>query len=278
MGVTYGKTAAAIDTHDGGRARVPKRSQQVCAALLVALGALACRDSPTGPSAAGDGPPLAQIGESAHYQFRAAAGDTVDIAWQEQYHAWVTAALDTPAKRHIVYNKYTSRAHMQSVVGVGNTNAYAERTTYAIHTLWPRDNHEVVHLLTSGWGDPVALVNEGVAVAFQIDPTRDLTPRWSGAALHDLARQFEQQGRLMPMARVLETAMWRAEDPNVIYPVSGSFMRWLIDARGLAAVRRLYARAAGPSEPGAGVRAAFTEVFGESIEMLEAAWLEKLRG
>jgi hypothetical protein len=180
--------------------------------------------------------------------------------------------LGVTSLRKITYNKYTSRAHMQAVVGVGNTNAYADRNAYAIHTLWPTDNHEVVHLFTSTWGDPVALVNEGVAVAFQIDPSRDLTPRWSGSALHDLARQFRQQGRLVPLARLAETASFRAEDSNVTYPEAGSFMRWLIDEYGLDRVRALYARATGPNEGAAGVRASFAAVYGRSLDDLESAW------
>lgn len=165
----------------------------IAAALVVSLG---CSGSPTSPSATASGPSLPIIGESANYVFRASPGDTVDAAWQETYHAWAIAALGVSSTRRITYNKYTSRAHMQSVTGVGNTNAYADRASFALHTLWPTDNHEVIHLFTSGWGDPVALVNEGTAVAFQIDPLRDLTPRWSGTPLHELARQFRQQGRL----------------------------------------------------------------------------------
>jgi hypothetical protein len=149
--------------------------RRVCVSGLLVTVAAGCSDSPTSPSPRTEA--LPQIGETANYVLRASAGDTIDGAWQERYHAWATAALGLTPPRKITYNKYTSRAHMQSVVGVGNTNAYADRNTYAIHTIWPIDNHEVVHLFTSVWGSPVALVNEGMAVAFQIDPERDLTPR-----------------------------------------------------------------------------------------------------
>jgi hypothetical protein len=241
---------------------------------LLAMAAARCGDSPTGPSPAAQTLPL--IGESANYILRASAGDSIDSAWQEAYHAWATAALGVTPPRKITYNKYTSRAHMQSIVGVGNTNAYADRNTYAIHTIWPIDNHEVVHLFTSSWGDPVALVNEGMAVAFQVDPTRDLTPRWSGTPLHDLARQFRQQGRFVPLARLTETASWRTQDSNVAYPESGSFMRWLIDEYGLDRLRALYARAAGPNEAAAGVRASFAAVYEQSLDALEQAWVASL--
>jgi hypothetical protein len=243
---------------------------------LLAAAAAHCGDSPTSPSPTTQA--LPQIGETANYILRASAGDAIDSAWQERYHAWATATLGVTPPTKITYNKYTSRAHMQSVVGVGNTNAYADPNAYAIHTIWSIDNHEVVHLFTSAWGNHVALVNEGLAVAFQIDPARDLTPRWSGTPLHDLTRQFRQQGRFVPLAGLAETASWRTQDPNVAYPESGSFMRWLIDEYGLDRVRALYARAAGPNEAAAGVRASFAAVYGQSLETLEQAWLAFLMG
>jgi hypothetical protein len=243
---------------------------------LLAMAAARCGGSPTGPSS-NAGSPTAQalplIAETPNYIFRASEGDTIDTAWQERYHAWATATLGVTERQKIAYNKYTSRTHMQSVIGVGNTNAWADPAAYAVHTIWPIDNHEVVHLLTSGWGSPVALVNEGLAVAFQIDPARDLIPRWSGVALHDLTRQFRQQGRFVPLAGLIETASWRNQDANVAYPESGSFMRWLIDEYGLDRVRALYARAAGPNEAAASVRAAFAAVYGQSLDELERAWL-----
>ena len=241
------------------------------AVWLLALATIRCSDSPTGPSPAAE--MLPQVGETPNYVLRASEGDSINASWQETYHAWVTATLGVAPSRKITYNKYTSRAHMQSVNGVGNTNAYADRHAYAIHTIWPTDNHEVVHLFTSEWGDPVALVNEGVAVAFQIDPARDLTPRWSGTPLHDLARQFRQQGRLVPLAQLTESASWRSGDPNVAYPQSGSFMRWLIDEYGLDRLRALYARAAGPNEAAVGVRASFAAVYAQSLDDLERSWL-----
>ena len=162
---------------------------------------------------------------------------------------------------------------MQAVIGVGTTNAFADPGTYAIHTIWPIDNHEVVHLFTSTWGSPGALINEGMAVAFQVDPGRDLIARWSGTPLHDLTRQFRQQGRFVPLASLTESASWRSQDPNVAYPESGSFMRWLIDEYGLDRIRALYARTTGSNEAAAGVRAAFQAVYGQSLDELEQAWV-----
>ena len=53
-------------------------------------------------------------------------------------------------------------------------------------------------------------------------------------------------------------------------------MRWLLDQYGLESVRALYARAAGPNEPAAGVRLSLVAVYGRTLEELEQAWLASL--
>jgi hypothetical protein len=254
-------------------------TRRVLALGPIVLAAAACSNSPgalspTGPSQATQ--TLPAVAETANYVFRASEGDTVYADVQESYHAWLTVALGEAPRQKIAYTKYLSRAHMQATIGVGNTNAWADPAAYAVHTIWPSDNHEVVHLLTSRWGSPVALVNEGLAVAFQVDPARDQIPRWSGTPLHDLTRQFRQQGRFVPLDSVIETASWRGQDPNVAYPESGSFMRWLIDQYGIDRVRNLYARASGPNEAAGGVRSAFATVYGQSFDDLARAWLDFL--
>jgi hypothetical protein len=88
--------------------------------------------------------------------------------------------------------------------------------------------------------------------------------------------QFRQDGRLLPIARIVETSAWRAQDANVVYPESGSFMRWVIDTYGLDGVRELYRAATGPNEAAAGVRAAFATAFGISTDDAEQAWLAML--
>jgi len=251
--------------------RAPAR--HLLAAVLLSSGCGG--DSPGSPTSPSSAQSLPVFAETEHYVIRAAAGDTIEPAWQERYHAWATSALGISPRR-ITVNKYQSRTHMQQVVGVGNTNAYADRNAWAIHTIWPIDNHEVVHLFTSTWGDPVALINEGMAVAHQIDPGRDLVPRWSGTPLHTLARQFRSEGRLVPLSGIIETAGWRAHDSNVEYPQAGSFVRWLIDTYGLDRMRALYGRSAGVNEAASGVRATFAAVYGVSLDEAEQAWLMML--
>jgi len=93
-----------------------------------------------------------------------------------------------------------------------------------------------------------------------------------------VARQLRQQGRLVALAQLTETASWRSQDSDVAYPESGSFVRWLIHAPGLDRVRARYARAPGSNGSAEGVRASFAAVYGLSFEELERAWLGFLGG
>lgn len=247
--------------------RFPVRLLTVGAALLLA----GCGDA-GGPTAPSTTRPLSETVETPAFILRHAGGDTVHAAWQQAYHEWAIAALGVSVNRRITFNKYFDRTHMGEVVGVSNTNAYADPATYAIHTIWPRDNHEVVHLYASTFGSPVALLSEGLAVAYQTDPVAgDLTPRWSGTSLHQLARQFLAQGRLIPLADLLTSTDFRRFDPNVTYPESGSFIRYLIDRDGLATFKALYGRVPAPATAAA-VREALEATYGRSLATLEADW------
>jgi hypothetical protein len=240
-------------------------------ALFVALAglSLACGGSPTSPS----GLPLSQNLETSSYLFHYSQGDRVDSEWQERYHAWAIQALQVSVSRRIVYNKYVSLDHMGQLTRSYGTNAFADRQAFAIHTLWPVDNHEVIHLFGSLFGDPVALWSEGMAVAFQMNaPAGDFVATWNGTPVHTRAAQFQQQGRLVPIDSLLETRGFRNFDSDVTYPQAGSFVRYLLDTYGLETWKQLYGKG-GPNDAAADVRAHFAAVYGRTVASAEADWL-----
>jgi hypothetical protein len=210
------------------------------------------------------------------YEYWHAPGDAIDVTWQETYHRWAIDALQIAAPRRIRYNKYQDRAHMQALIGVGDTNGIANPETFEIHTIWSRDNHEVVHLYSAAFGRTVALWSEGLAVAFQTDPAAGtLVPRWSGVPLDTWARQFRDAGRLIPVASLLTTAGFRQFDPNVTYPQAGSFMRYILATCGLDGVKQLFGL--GATGDGADVVAdTFQTVCHRSIADAEQSWLAAL--
>jgi hypothetical protein len=124
----------------------------------------------------------------------------------------------------------------------------------------------------------VALWSEGMAVAFQMNaPAGDFTARWNGTPVHAAARQFRQQGRLVAIADLLETAGFRRFDDGVTYPQAGSFVRYLLDTHGLGAWKRLYALG-GPADSASLVRDHFESVYGRSIGEIERDWLAAIDG
>ena len=106
-------------------------------ALVTGLMTACGGTSPTIPSAL----PLSETTETAAYVFQYTAGDRVDAVWQQAYHEWAVATLQVSVPRRVTYHKYVSRTHMGDLTGPYTTNGFAEPEAFAIHTLWPRDNH-----------------------------------------------------------------------------------------------------------------------------------------
>lgn len=252
------------------------RTALIVTIAAAAIAALGC-DSPAVP---GDPAALA-LGRSittTSFEFRYAAGDTVDAGWQEAFHQWATAELGVAPAGRIRYHKYFSRDHMRTQTGVGNANAYADPTRLELHTIWPTDNHEVIHLYSSAWGRPVALWSEGLAVSYQTNPVKnDFVPRWSQVALHDRARAFLQQSQLIAIGDLLTTSDFRRFDPNITYPEAGSFMLAVRAACGLDGVQRLF-RSGSPSDDAASVRQQFVAACGTTIDAIETIWRAMLGG
>jgi hypothetical protein len=242
-------------------------------ALALPLAEACGGSSPTSPSSSDA---LTEQIATEHYVFHYARGDSVDTAWQEAFHAWAVAQLGVTPPR-ITYNKYRDRAHMSALTGHAS-NGFAELPLNTLHTIWRSEAHEAVHVIAASWGFPVALFVEGLAVAHVTNPSAgDFVPRWSGTPIHEAARQLRATGQLIPIASIAETAAFRARNQGVTYPQSGSFVRFLIDADGIGAMRRLFASMPGEA-PLATVRSAFQNVYGYTLEEAEARWLRFLDG
>jgi hypothetical protein len=176
--------------------------------------------------------------------------------------------------RRIVYHKYLSPTHMLALhFGPGNVNAWADPDLFTLHTIWPTDSHETIHLYSSVIGRMTSLFNEGLAVAFQVDPVRgDMTPRWNNRHVHQIAASLRTSGRLVPLARLLMIDEWRGIDSQVSYPQAGSFVRYLLDVHGgIAPLRQLFSGSTQTDAP-ALVRSKFEAAYGRPIEVLETEW------
>jgi hypothetical protein len=254
---------------------VSRRRLAVPLALSVWLTACGS-DTPTGPSST---PSLPFVRETATMRIYYESGDTVDVDWQEAYNAWVTARLGVQPPK-VEYRKYQSREAMGRYTGNYNTNGFAEPEQWRLHTIWPRDNHEIVHLFAAPIGRPSDFFNEGLAVAFQTDPPAGRLDAWfNGQEVHAACRDYLRDGRLpLPVADYVTTPAFRGLSDQVLsYRYAGSFVRFLVDRHGLAAVLDFVRRAGGRDESQATIRARADAVFGRSLDQLEADWLAFLR-
>ncbi len=112
---------------------------------------------------------------------------------------------------------------------------------------WPHPVlfHEIVHVVAGNVGRgpfrvsggiggllPSAGIVEGVAVAVAWDEREDLTP-------HQWARALVEVGHAPSIAET-EGLGFLLQPASRAYTASGSFVRWILETRGNAAVRRLY--------------------------------------
>lgn len=249
--------------------------------LAIALGGLAataaCGDSPTAPSAASGGLPL--VAETATMRYYHEAGDTIDVARQEAFTTWAAGRLGVVPPQKIEYRKYWSREAMGRLTGNGNTNGFAEPSLWRFHTIWPFDNHEVVHVYTAMLGRPSDFFNEGIAVSFQADPGRaDFTVRFNGQQVHDACRAYLLAGTLpLPLSRFVTTAGFRGITDSVLsYRLAGSFVLHRTERFGLATVLRFF-QTNDRDESLSAIRARVQAVFGVSLDDAESDWLAMLR-
>lgn len=247
-------------------------------AVALALLAAGCgRNDVTGPTSS---TPLPFVRETATLRVYHEGGDTVDVDWQEPYNAWALAQLGVVPPQKVEYRKYFSREAMGRYTGNATTNGFAEPEQWRFHTIWPRDNHEIIHVYTAPIGRPSDFFNEGIAVAFQTDPVAGrLGAVFNGVEVHQACRGYLATNLLpRPLANYVTTTPFRAiQDQVLSYRFAGSFVRFLMDRYGTTAVLQFFRQAGGRDEALATIRARTERVFARTLEELETEWLQFLR-
>lgn len=168
--------------------------------------------------------------------------------------------LGLRASEPIDYFRYPDRATKTCLTGnAGNAHVSDEHT---LHSLWPIDSHETVHLIArqNGRCDSPFLV-EGLAVA--------MSGQWMGEGLDVWVRRFREDGRLPPLSRLLTS--FREVDDSLTYPVAGSFVAFLLRREDMSTFLTVYY--------GEGsVHDRLREAYGTDLETLEREWLAGIGG
>lgn len=137
----------------------------------------------------------------------------------------------------------------------GITDLVASR----IDSIRPFHPHELVHAVAGRVGRCPVFFAEGIAVALTSEG------RWGERSIDEVARTALASGtRLEPFLRAFE-----GQDPRLAYPLSGSFVGFLIDRHGIEAFVT-FLRECGPSPRGH--EGAFRRAFGQSVARATIAW------
>jgi hypothetical protein len=253
-------------------------SRRLLLAVVVAtaLSAASCGNSPTGPSSTAN---LPLVRETQAMRYYHEPGDTIEFDRQEVFNAWAVTRLGVQPPRPVEYRKYFDRAAMGRYTGNGNTNGFAEPELWRFHTIWPFDNHEVVHVYSAMIGRPTDFFNEGLAVSFQTDPFRDdFAVRFNGVQVHDACRTYLASGALpLPLSSYVTTPAFRAITDSVVsYRMAGSFVLFLAERFGMPAVEA-FMRGATRDDSVSAVRTRMSAAFGVTLEQAEDQWLALLR-
>jgi hypothetical protein len=244
--------------------------------LLLAAPFWHCGGSPTTPSPTA-ALPLAF--ETVSMRYFHEPGDTINVPQQEAFNAWAFERLAVVVPQKVEYRKYLSREAMAKYTGRGNTNGFAEPERFVFHTIWPYDNHEVVHVLTALIGRPSDFFNEGIAVSFQTDPSRnDFSVTFNGLQVHEACRGYLRGGTLpLPISRYVTTNEFRTIPDQVLsYRMAGSFVLFLEERFGLPQLIAFF-RISGGDDSLDVIRTRFQQKFGATLEEAEAAWLAMLQ-
>ena len=208
------------------------------------------------------------------YYFSRADKNMIDTIWQESYYKWLMTSLNLNPDQKLQFLKYRDRDHLKRMTGK-DTNGFAEVGTNKFHTIWRVDSHESVHTIVMLLvGHPPPLFNEGIAVAHQANyPGTDFIPGWNGQDFNLLSRNFRQSNKLPSLDDLLGTYTFGNLDPNISYPVAGSFVRFLINKYGIEKIKE-YVKLSQFDDSKNTIHLNFTSIYSISIESEWNNWNE----
>ena len=209
-----------------------------------------------------------------HYMPGSATAREIEMVAAEHEYAWQTleAKLGRTPERKVVSYIFVTGEQRQALLGADKVEVSPpwRQHMYLSQRPWPHDvmPHELGHSFLGDFGDPIlglpirglhfdgALV-EGLPTA--------LAPRQlDNLDLHEQAAVLDRLDKRPPMALIMGAGFWTASASRA-YTAAGSFVLWLAETRGWAKAGELYDNA-GDVE----------RTYGESLESLEAEWLEFL--
>jgi hypothetical protein len=241
------------------------------AIVLVACASVLCACNGSGATSPTPADRLASAGASANIDFFAASGDTVDPARQQIFHDWAIVQLGVAPSARLRYSKYRDRAHLTRMTN-RVTNGFAEPSVAAVHSIFPFDPHEAIHIYTELIGRPSDFFNEGIAVAMAVDPSQgQFVSLWGNTPIDVAALNLLRAGLLPSLNSVAESQAFRRIADSISYPAAGSFVGFLLRERGMPAMRDFF-RTGTRDDNLSVIQVRFRTAFGWQLPEAEVLW------
>lgn len=206
--------------------------------------------------------PRWESAETEHYSYRwlEEVVSSRSQEFNEESYRIVAEFLGVPDGPRVTFLRYSDLDAIEEFTGFRGNQF---RQGSVVHSIWETDRHEVVHVLADAWGDPPAILGEGLAV--------HLSGAWQGRPVREAAAEVEW----IPLEDILDSAGFRARPDATTYPESGALVAWLLETRGTDLVRQLYGRLSNRTSHDDNLRA-WEEVTGAPLSDADAAvraWL-----
>jgi hypothetical protein len=167
----------------------------------------------------------------------------------------------TPRGQRVQYYRYASQADIRNQAGLYALGV-TDLSRGEVDSVWGYHPHELVHVAAGRIGRPPAFFAEGLAVALSSGD------RWGERTVDAVAREALAAGhRLDPFMTAFEE-----QDPELAYPIAGSFVAYLIDTYGIDQVLAFY----GACGTRLRLESALRETFGRTSASLTLAWTRAL--
>ena len=213
-----------------------------------------------------------QVAETKNFSFHwLSGGEYPDGSMEFQQKLFDSYAsqlgVEEENKGRILYYMYPDTTTIKNTLGI-KTVLYVNWEDKEIHTINPADNHEIVHILTHGYGVlPMALA-EGTAYYIIGD--------LEGKPIQPLAQQILLDQKLPQLSALLDFVNIGKLNPGHTVAASASFVGYLIEFGGTDRFLELHREAHNVDNYDA-FAIAFEKVYGGSLEEAEVVWREMLR-
>jgi hypothetical protein len=206
------------------------------------------------------------------------------IKVQEESYKKILRTLKLKNKRKLNYYLYPSKKIKNELMGddghgngiwleIAKQKRIWKSEKFEVHALYNNKiqcigAHEDTHLLSLPWGVAIFLFSEGLA--------EFMSEKWQNKDIDFWAKEYLKKNKLYSIEFLANNKNWDKVNEMIVYPQSGSFIRYLIRIYGIEKFKRVYKKVSRKKKFNDNIRI-IKEIYSKSIEKLEKDWKKYLK-